>query len=378
MKQIQLTDEIRASLQASLGEGVDVARLVVFEAIAANLNPLRRRTGLYNGARFTESMLNEMVVRLEKESVPLQLQHDTGELPSGRVFMGRVEEEQLHILFFLDPTTEGDLVQKINAGVIDQVSVGIVPKRLLCSECGFDYLGPDATWENLISESCNEGHQIGKDGVHLRMAGLDQWFETSLVGQGAVDGAKIVSGSKSAFSDRSPAFRLAASAIALHTNLNLQEEDPEMDLKAAVDQITNLSAEKATVTAALSSMTSERDAAKTDLAAANTELESLRAENATLKAADNGALQEKVTNLTASNDAAIAFLKKQAEATCVALSITDPEIPETVEGLTKFLDEKQAALSAVIPTGPVARTQGVEGSTPATFSSTAFKSARSQ
>jgi len=380
MKQIQITEEIRARLEASLGEGMDTNGLVVFEAIAANMNPLRRRSGLYAGARFSVTLMQEMATRLEQESVPLQIQHDTSELPSGRVFMGRVEDEQLHILFFLDPNSDDSkLIAKINSGVIDQVSVGILPKKLLCSECQFDYLGDEANFEHLWTTTCENGHVIGEDGIHIRMSGLDSFFETSLVGQGAVDGAKIVSGSKSAFADRSPAFRLAASAIALHTHPQTLEDEPEMDLKAFTSEVSILTAAKlaaensltaaqaelATATTSLTAMTAERDEANTKLEAANARIAELE-----------GTDVSQVETLTASNTKAVEFLTKQATRVAAALGLKDPEIPETLEELTAFLDDKQAALSAAIPDGPVARGNGSGTPEARPATSGAFKSAR--
>jgi hypothetical protein len=362
MKQVTITPEIRSALEASLGEGVSTDGLVVFESVSANLLPLRRAQGLYNRARFTESLLSEMVEVVGKESIPLQVMHDTSTLPSGRVFTGRVQDEQLHTLFFLDPSTDGELVAKINKGVIDQVSVGLLPKHVRCSECGFDYMGEDSDWENLYELTCNEGHQIGVDGVHVRLSGVDSWFEQSLVGKGAVDGARIVGASKSAFADRGSVYRMAAGLFSINT-AQLTEE-PTMDLKDFTTQLTASATAAAeanvkvtTLTADLATRDAKITALEADITARDTKITDLEAAQAT---ADGEALT-----------AATAVLTDIATKMAVALGETDATIPTDVDGLKAFIESKQVALSALIPDKQISKPGG-DNAVKATLNASAY------
>src|SRR3546814_4370075 len=81
----------------------------------------------------------------------------TGE-PKGRVFdaellFNNVNDIELRVLFYLDPT-ERRLIAKLNAGSLDEVSVSFFPTQFLCSECGWDYLGPDSNVSNLMEKTC--------------------------------------------------------------------------------------------------------------------------------------------------------------------------------------------------------------------------------
>ena len=57
--------------------------------------------------------------------------------------------------------------------------MGLSYQHLNCSACGFDYLGPEATVDNIYGQVCNNDHEIGVDGVHLIGNGMGRWLEQS-------------------------------------------------------------------------------------------------------------------------------------------------------------------------------------------------------
>src|SRR5690606_32972543 len=203
-----------------------------------------KRHPLYNGSRVDRSMLLEMAAELGRETRPVQLMHDKDELPVGRVFHGEVvdqgTESELRVLFFLDPTANKEAT-KIEAGAIDQVSVSVLSKHIYNSVSGFDYLGPDATFEHIMSGTDPDGNTIGENGVYGRMVGLDQWFELSLVGMGGARNARIVSRDESHFgssyqklaaSGLDPnALVLVASTSTRKQNMDLRSEEHTSELQ---------------------------------------------------------------------------------------------------------------------------------------------------
>ncbi|MBN9548154.1 MAG: hypothetical protein J0H31_04525 [Alphaproteobacteria bacterium] len=129
VKQITKTPEIIARLKQAIGSSAPVDNLAVFEAIALNNLPLRKKQHVYNGAVAQRSFLLEMALALETESRPLQVMHEGGVLPIGRVFQGRVVDgvdTELRVLFWVDKEHE-DKIRQIDNGSIDQVSVGVLP-----------------------------------------------------------------------------------------------------------------------------------------------------------------------------------------------------------------------------------------------------------
>lgn len=219
-KRLPMTPELERSIRAATGdETLDVSSFAVYETRALSTEPISQ-SGLHDGARTTHATLLEMAQKLGSDTVPLLIMHETygqDALPIGRVFKGDVftmpnGESELRSLFYI-PTDKGSYAKDIDSGLIDEVSVGVKFEHLFCSECGFDFKGPDADWDNYWSLTCNEGHVIGIDGVHLRLVGLDTWGELSLVHNGAAKDARIMSVSQrklSAAANSSP-FKLAAS-----------------------------------------------------------------------------------------------------------------------------------------------------------------------
>jgi hypothetical protein len=242
-KAVEMTDELLAQIERITGTTVSASDIVVFEASVANTRPLNKMGSIFNQGRITEDTLRQMASALNagEESVPLHTLHmQGGELPIGKVFQAEVlatsdGEAELRAMFYL-PASESALVEKINLGIIDEVSIGLKSKQLLCSKCGFDYFSADAGFENLYSMTCDAGHTVGDDGTHVKLAGLDKWMELSLVSRGAASKPKILGRTKQIMSketyDRIAADGLPPEAVVLFTasdELQARTGNPEYD-----------------------------------------------------------------------------------------------------------------------------------------------------
>ncbi|MCG7629001.1 hypothetical protein MHM88_14410 [Epibacterium sp. MM17-32] len=246
-KQVEITDDILAQIERVTGTTVDADNIVVFEAAAASTREIHKMGSIYHGARMTRGMLSDMAEALNSgaESVPLHTLHmQGGEIPVGRVFQGAVVDEidgsaTLRAMFYL-PLAEKELIEKINLGILDEVSVGTKSKQALCSKCGFDYFGADADFTHLFSQTCTNGHTIGEDGTHLKLSGLDKWMELSLVSRGASDKPKILSRAKQLLSkeehDRIAADGKPVEALFLFNSM--ATETPEMPKETTADETT--------------------------------------------------------------------------------------------------------------------------------------------
>lgn len=243
-KEADITSEMLAQIERITGTAVEASEIAVFETSALSTRPITKTGSIFHGARPSEDLLRQMALKLNsgEESVPLHTLHQQGsELPIGRVFQAEVisagdGESELRALFYL-PKSEEDLVQKINLGILDEVSVGVSSQQMLCSKCGFDYLGEEADFSNLWSQTCNSDHTLGEDGAHIKMIGLDKWMELSLVSRGASSKPKIMGRAKQVMGketyDRIAASGVAPEAVVLFTGS--QEKEPAMTVKAEFD-----------------------------------------------------------------------------------------------------------------------------------------------
>ena len=352
MKQVQKTPDIISKLRQSVGADVDVEKVSVFEAIALNTLPLRKRHPLYNGSKADRSLLLELAADVIRESKPVQVQHNTDPLPIGRVFHGEVIDtsngSELRVLFFIDRNEE-DTIAKVDNGTVDQVSVSVLPRHIYNSVSGFDYLGADATFEHVWSGTDPDGNTIGENGVFGKMVGLDAWFEMSLVGQGGARNARIVSRDASHFG--SSYQKLAASGVDPNALVLVASTRNEtMDLKELVAELTD-----AKVTLAL------KDKEVETLTASVTErdqrIAELEAKLAAVETPDETAAQalsEAQANLSAAaqdRDAAVATLKEVAQKVLAAAGKPDATAPETVAELQSLIASTETGLSAVLVAG---------------------------
>jgi hypothetical protein len=369
MKQVTKTAEVIQSLQRAFGADVAVGNYAVFEMTALNNLPIRQKHPLFEGAIAQDSMLREIVQSITTESAPLQLMHDTRQLPAGRVFDAQLVNGEVRALFAIniDPASATPetrkMVSDIDAGIINQVSVNVLAKELLCSECGWNYLGEDANYMNVLNGECDNGHALRADGVHVKMHGLDYLAEISLVGTGGATGARILSKDNQIFGSESFQ-RLAASGLApamLVANFNPTQGQPDMDLNALVADLSTVKASEITLTANLNASTAlvaERDAT----------IVTLTAERDVAVAA-----QAEAVATAAPSAAVLAFIKDAATKAMIASGNQTPTVPDDVEAQIAEITKTGTMLS-MIPVGgaSTAKVDDVEDA-PASASSSAFR-----
>lgn len=358
MKQISKTAEILSKLRAAYGVDAATDDLAVYEVVLANTQPLRKTGGLFKGARLSSTLLSDIVNAVNAESVPIQLQHNTSTLPYGRLFSAALVGDEARGLLAVDQKAHPDLVQKLDSGTLDQVSVGMVNKQLLCSSCGFDYMQATA-YENRWDLTCNKEHKIGENGVHIQVVGLDSLFETSFVGQGAVRGARVIGPSESAF-QANP--RLAASSAAtdgaLAIHLTATVEDENMLTPEFLTQLTSATEARTRAETQLAAITTERDAATTSLTAVTGERDTAIANLATATTERDTAVASLATAQEAVT-AAVAALSTEAKGVLIACGKNEAEADAAIKdkdaaALLAILTENRAKFAAIIPTGGAA------------------------
>lgn len=361
MKQVSLTDTLRSRLTAA---GADPAKVVVFETVALNQLPIRKNHPLYKGAIHSRPILQEMADALNKESLPLQVQHDGSTLPFGRAFYGEVLDSnqgggaELRVLFWVDKT-HSDKIEQIDAGTIDQVSVSVLPADATCSKCNYNFFAEDASIENIWSATCPDNHTIGVGGTHLNINKLASWFELSLVGKGGATGARISGPAET---------RLAADGSVAHPfalSLTLEQPKPERKNMADID-VNKLIADLSDARGNLLVANADRGRAEATVASKDTEIASL-----TAKVAE---LTTKVAELEATKpekgEAEFAALQTVAKHVLTLAGRVTDEVPADVDAIVELV--KGLKLNV---TSTATREAHLDGSD-STPSSSAFKSRR--
>jgi len=373
VKQVPKSERIQALVAKSVGDPeVNLDNLAIYEAVMANTTPLRRRNGLYAGGVLGQDTLSELVSKINgPDHIPLQLMHRSG-IPVGKVFHAEMKPTrdggtEARALFYL-PKQDSQYVNKIDTGVINDVSVGFLPKALQCSSCGFDYMGDKATFANVYDCVCDQGHKIGVDGVHARIHGVAAFQELSLVDQGASVGAVIMPRQQQSLGTAPNMARFAAEGIderafflfasnADFTQLN--QEDPPM-ADPNIEKLIETSAKL---------MMAERDlvAAQAALAAAvapkDAEIVRLTAELKATAEALTLAKGADVAKLTADLKLAMELINEFGAALLTASGKTEA-LPETVsEAVTVIRDARAKLALSVLPGGKsVPAASGSKGS----------------
>lgn len=359
MKQLSMTSELATLIKRAVGEDVDPATLTVFEAIAINTLPLPGKDGtIFERAVVEPITLIQMMDHINGPNghLPLVADHELFGAPKGRVFyagLNTTEDDlELRILFYLDQTEAGTIA-KLNAGSLDEVSVSFLSSQFLCSECGFDYFSGDPS--HIDSHTCPLGHEIGEDGVHARMVGLNQFLETSLVALGAADTPKILGKSQSKLAPETTS-RLAAkgfepNALVVNASMGKKEDtmDPNATLTATLSgQVAELTGKHAVASADVTRLTAEKGQLTTDLAARDTKIGELETELATAKAATPEDYESSKTGL----GLALTFLQGQFNHLRVAkgeAKLEGDALPKDVAELTAKINELTDNLTSIIP-----------------------------
>ena len=257
MRNIELTAEMAARIE-KLIPSANIGDLTAFEAVALNYLPIRQKHPLYGGAVVQPSMMQKMSERTDREQVPLYAQHNDYGSPLGFVFHSAIVDNELRAQFVLD-NGETEFLRKVQNGTYSQVSVANLAAKILCSSCQWDYLSEEATFENIYTATCGNGHTLRENGVHAELHGLQAWFELSLVDLGGVLGAKIIPpGSTRLRNNQIKALAAANSPDKVHListmSPQLTEEKIDMDIKellarleTKIEEASTLKAEKQTL-----------------------------------------------------------------------------------------------------------------------------------
>ena len=380
-KRLDITPKISAAIARSTDDSVDPNTVAVYETISMNTLPIHKKGSIFHGATATESLLKQMAdfVNAPGGFVPLHNNHDQGmELPVGRVFAGESRQTEtgtteLRTLFYL-PLSEDKLIGKIESGTVEEVSVGVQPKHLNCSECGFDYMGPEATFDNFWNQTCNNDHTIGENGVHLNLVGLDRFYEQSIVSLGAAHKAKMQPRAKALIGVEQYAERLAATGIAPEATVLFasptKEELEAMDISTLVAELTTAKANNQVNDAAIK-------AANDTIATLTKTNKDLQDRIEALEAAADTKLPEVQAQLEASQKTladATDVMRTEAVRLSTAAGLEQPADDATIATLSGAITTARAKLATMIPVGGVSlRSETGSGDQAAYASALSFK-----
>jgi hypothetical protein len=339
MKRIELTERIKSFITASVGDTIDYEKIAAFEATAVTSLPLNKRGSVFDRGQITAETFIEAANLINTGTfVPLHTLHEQGyEIPVGRLFYGEHVKsnqgtDELRVLFFLDGTSP-DLISRLDTGVIEEVSVGMQFKRLLCSTCNIDLMEDN---ESIWSQTCKNGHVMGMGSNHVKPDGVANFREMSLVSKGASNGAKVLGAQK----------RLLASAYykdgsALAASL----KDPEFMLFGSP---TKLAEEDPMLIAELQAKLAKAEGDLTLTATAKTEAEGKVAtlEAAKTEAEGKVAVLEAKLAAEAENNSGLAASITTWEAACTASEAAKTEAEGKVATLEAAKTEAEAKLLA--------------------------------
>lgn len=355
MKRLPLNPNLVAKIKVAVGQDVDPSGFAVFEAIAVNSLPLPGKDGsIFENAQISPLTLRQMVDSVQGGNhLPLIMNHDMSGVPVGRVFhaelhSGEQGEMEVRVLFYIDNTND-ELAAKIDAGSLDEVSVQFLATQLMCSECGFDYRGEESSWENIVSRTCNNGHEVGKDGVHIRLVGLQAFTELSLVTRGAANNPKIVGKSQSKLA--APLQALAARGFEVDELFcTASRGELNVDLNVILAQLNEKTEAAAVAKAEVTALTAKVGGLEADLATAKERIASLEAS----EAANVEALNTELAN-------AKTFLGEVFTKLATAAGETEITVPETIADLKAGIEAHQSKLTAMIPVGGAAASTQTKG-----------------
>ena len=385
MKRLQMTPALSAMIKAAVGNDVDTDKLAVFESISLNSQPLRGKKGtIFEKAVPEPITLAEIVDRINSPGghAPLMTDHFVMGAPNGRVFHAGLnygdEGLELRTLFYLPLASEASNIEKLDTGVLDEVSVQFLPREFRCSACGWDYIGEGGA-ANLEAKTCANDHTIAEDGVHARLIGLDDFVEISLVARGADNNPKIVGQSESKLAP-DKALALAAKGFenpdALVVRASIKEDDA-MDTTKLVTDLSDAKSQVAVLTHEKTTLTAQLSEANTALTAANTRATELEGQVATLTQERDAALQRPEASVLTERDEAVAILQDQVNALLVATGkekLEGDDMPKSPAELKAKIGELTANLTAILPApggASQAAGSGSEGNKPLVVS--AFK-----
>lgn len=364
-RRLQMTQALRERITAAF-EDVEPDKVAVFEAEVLNTLPVNKKGTIFDRATHTAKTLHDMAAVFNEKPlsmhVPLHMNHDQGYgMPIGQVFNAGVFEEtgvtRLRAQFFLPLASEADTIDKLDTGTYNETSVGNRYKSILCSECGWDFLGKDATSEHLWSRTCENGHTLGEEGVHLNLAGLDRWLELSVVSIGAAQKANIASRTRALLGE-STYNQLAANGIdpsqtTLYAGATkpANTEKPKVELTQLVNDYTaakvtlsqreativTKDAEIASLTAQVATLNTEKAALTTTKTETDAKLSAAELELKALKETDHAKAAAELSEVKS-------FIRSEADRLCVALGVAPIKADATLAELKASIEENRVKM----------------------------------
>lgn len=351
-KTVEITPKIEEWIRGAMNDPeFDTSNVSVFEAYLVSTRPIQKRGSIFDKGRIQPSVLNAMADWVAQgNAVPIHTLHNSEMLPVGRAFYAATEEMDdgeyaLRGLLYID-NSEEDLVQKVNNGTVDEVSVGLSTEKILCSECDFDFKGDEADIINILEQTCENGHTMGQNGAHVRMVGFDRWLETSLVSRGASQNSKVLSRAKQGLG-KEERERLAANGVAPEATIlvatsNIQEDEmangkegggsqqqaasPEnLNLNGLIDQVADLRADNKLKTNKIEELEASVSKKDEEIASLTSERDQFKSQ---AESNDQEGLQAKLDDANKTLEAAHSKLKEHAHAALVASGHTEVDVSQ--------------------------------------------------
>lgn len=206
-KRVELTEDLKNKIRARCGNDIDFSSAAFYQARIVSTEPITQNS-IYNKAQLARSTvfdLEEFFNNDPQLNVTLQVMHDQMVLPAGRVVAVKAIDEPdglnsaLYGVFMVSNEHQ-EYINKLDNGIIDEVSISMLAKKLLCSECGFDLreASPEEQMMAFFFHQCPkcEKELGGAEGAHLNLVGVEEFTEVSLVTRGAARHAKVLDSSK--------------------------------------------------------------------------------------------------------------------------------------------------------------------------------------
>lgn len=374
MKELAKTPFIEALLAKVVGKDADLSKLHVYEVSATNTIALRGKSGtIFEKAKISPHTISQLAQAVNNDPIPLMMDHNLAGAPYGKFFYAEsipsdTGEIELRGLLYVDDSEE-KILSKLEAASIEEVSIQFLSQNMICSECDFDYMAAAAedNFEPFWDLTCGNGHKIGKDGVHVRLVGVNEVVELSLVSRGAVKNSKIISSSDAMLGES--ARRLAASGIDVFNNYycttSVDDEDNNQGVnEVTIDdkfltKLTTLAEEKSNLTVSLAAETAKTSALssqvtdlETKLADLQTQVDALTTELADAKNTES-IPEETISKMSAYVGKAYVALKTlEGDAEAV--------VPQDISEVVDFVSENHTKLSALIPVDGVSSPAGTQ------------------
>lgn len=375
-KRVDLTESIKEKIRSKCGDSVDFNQIVVYQARGISTEPISQNT-IYDKGVLSREALQDMVNLINDplNNVTIQAMHDQDVLPHGRVIHAELVDENPSVsavyALFVVSTEHPDVINKIDNGIIDEVSFSFLPKKILCSKCGYDFRDPNTDFFDVMTGHCPECDSImGRDGVHVNVPNIESVSELSLVTRGAARHAKILdSVYQMAMSDKtSPVISLNKEGLRqdlLQLNLCSTINDKEVDM--------NKEELEAAVLAATSPLTEEVNKMQSTLASLGEEkkaLEAAKEEAEQAKAAleqENASLSEEKANLETALEEAKAKAEEiqskfdaEVQKVLVAAGLSD-SVPAELEAKLELLNKSRLTLANIPTDGVAAKADQLKG-----------------